>query len=80
MTNEQLIPIIDAILTYYFNQNTRLQYDTRIQKEMINQNRGLVNACTAIIGFSYAEDELVEYVKAKIKEINKGEVQEVNIK
>ena len=79
MTNDQLKPIIDEILSYYFNQNTRLQYSTKIQKEMINQNRGLINACNAIVGFCNDKDGLVEYIKTKIDEINKGEVQEVNI-
>lgn len=78
--NEKLKPIIDSILTYYFNQKTRLQYNSSIQKEMINQNRGLVNACESVVSFSDNEDELVEYVKSKISEINLGEAQEVNIK
>lgn len=78
--NEKLKPIIDSILTYYFNQKTRLQYNSSIQKEMINQNRGLVNACESVVSFSDNEDELVEYVKSKISEINLGEAQEVSIK
>ena len=47
---------------------------------MINQNRGLVNACESVVDFSDNEKELVEYVKAKIYEINLGEPQEVIIK
>ena len=78
--NEKLKPIIDSILTYYFNQKTRLQYNGSVQKEMINQNRGLVNACESVVSFSDNEDELVEYVKSKIFEINLGEAQEVSIK
>ena len=78
--NEKLKPIIDSILTYYFNQKTRLQYNGSVQKEMINQNRGLVNACESVVSFSDNEDELVEYVKSKISEINLGEAQEVSIK
>jgi len=78
--NEKLKPIIDSILTYYFNQKTRLQYNSSIQKEMINQNRGLVNACESVVSFANNEDELVEYVKSKISEINLGEAQEVSIK
>ena len=80
MNNTELKPIIDSILSYYFNQKTRLQYDGRTQKEMINQNRGLVNACESVVGFSDNEKELVEYVKAKIYEINLGEPQEVIFK
>lgn len=78
--NEKLKPIIDSILTYYFNQKTRLQYNGSVQKEMINQNRGLVNACESVVSFADNEDELVEYVKSKISEINLGEAQEVSIK
>lgn len=80
MKNEDLKPIIDDILGYYFNQKTRLQYDTKVQMDMINQNRGVVNACQSVVGFSDNEEELVEYVKARIYEINLGEAQEVEIK
>ena len=80
MKNEDLKPIIDDILGYYFNQKTRLQYDTKVQMDMINQNRGIVNACQSICGFSDNGDELAEYVKAKIYEINLGDAQEVEIK
>lgn len=76
--NEKLKPIIDSILEYYFNQNTRLAYSTKIQKEMINQNFGLKNACSSVISFGTDEHELVEYTKTKIEEINQGEAQEVN--
>lgn len=80
MTNTELKPIIDEILGYYFNQNTRINYDRKVQNNMIGQNQGLRNACSAVISFSDNEDELVEYTKAKIEEINKGEAQEVIIK
>lgn len=80
MKNENLKPIIDDILGYYFNQKTRLQYDTKVQMDMINQNRGIVNACQSVIGFAENKEELVEYVKARIYEINLGEAQEVEIK
>lgn len=78
MTNEQLKPIIDEILSYYFNQKTRLQYNTIIQKEMICQNRGLLNACYSVVKFSDNKDELVEYIKAMKYEINLAEPQEVS--
>lgn len=78
--NEKLKPIIDDILSWYFNQNTRMQYKTSVQKEMINQNNGLKNACSSVIKFSADEDELLEYTKEKIEEINQGEVQEVSFK
>ena len=78
--NEKLKPIIDDILSWYFNQNTRMQYKTSVQKEMINQNNGLENACSSVIKFSEDEDELLEYTKAKIKEINQSEAQEVSFK
>lgn len=80
MTIEQLKPIIDEILKYYFNRNTRFNYDSKMQNDMINQNKGLTNACCAILGFcDDDEDELalVEYTRSKIKEINNGEAQEV---
>ena len=80
MTNEQLKPIIDEILSYYFNLNTRIKYNSAVQKDMIGQNRGLRNACSAVISFSDNDDELAEYTRNKIDEINKGEAQEVTIK
>ena len=80
MANEQLKPIIDEVLGYYFNQRTRLNYDRKIQQNMVGQNQGLKNACSAVISFAEDEDELVEYTRNKIKEINNGEAQEVNIK
>lgn len=55
MTNEQLKPIIDEILTDYFNMRTRLNYDRKAQADMVAQNRGLTNACSSVITFS---DEL----------------------
>lgn len=78
--NEQLKPIIDEILEYYFNQKTRSNYDRKIQADMVGQNRGLRNACSAVISFSDDEDELLEYTKAKIEEINQGEAQEVSFR
>lgn len=80
MTNTELKPIIDEILSYYFNQKTRINFDRKVQNNMIGQNQGLRNACSAVISFSDSEDELVEYTKAKIEEINNGEAQEVAIK
>ena len=78
--NEKLKMIIDDILGYYFNENTRLQHITSIQKKMINQNQGLVNAINSIIRFAKDKDELVEYTKIKIAEINQGEAQNVKFK
>ena len=66
--NEKLKTIIDDILGNYFNVNTRMQYITSVQKQMISQNRGLVNAIESIIRFAKDEDELVEYVKAVLAE------------
>lgn len=80
MTNEQLKPIIDEILKDYFNRATRLGYNTKTQKDMIAQNRGLCNACSSVITFSDNESELVEYTKKKIEEINQGEAQEIVFK
>lgn len=80
MKNEELKPIIDEILGYYFNQNTRMQYDRKIQADMVGQNHGLRNACSAVIEFAEDEDALVEYTKAKIEEINRGKPQEVTIR
>lgn len=76
--NEKLEMIIDDILGYYFNANTRMQYTTSVQKQMVSTNHGLVNAIRSIIKFAKDKDELVEYVKAKIEEINQGEAQNVN--
>lgn len=76
--NEKLKMIIDDILGYYFNANTRMQYITSVQKQMISQNRGLVNAIESIIRFAKDKDELVEYIKTKIEEINQGEAQNIN--
>ena len=80
MTNEQLKPVIDEILKDYFNRATRLGYNTKTQKDMIAQNRGLCNACSSVITFSDNESELVEYTQKKIEEINQGEAQEIVFK
>lgn len=77
--NEKIKVIIDDILGYYFNENTRMQHTTSIQKEMINQNQGLINSINSIIRFAKDKDELVEYTKAKITEINQGEAQNINL-
>ena len=77
MTNEQLKPIIDEILKDYFNRATRLGYNTKTQKDMIAQNRGLCNACSSVITFSDNESELVDYAKQRIEEVNDGEAQKV---
>jgi hypothetical protein len=71
MKVEELKPIINEILKYYFNRNTRILYDSKIQNEMINQNNGLINACCAVIGLCDDIDALEEYTKSKIEEINK---------
>lgn len=78
--NEKLKMIIDDILEYYFNENTRMQHITRIQNQMINQNQGLINAINSIIRFAKDKDELIEYTKAKIGEINQGKSQNVKFK
>ena len=82
MKAEELKPIIDEILKYYFNQKTRILYNSKMQNDMINQNKGLTNACCAILGFCDDEDELalVEYTRSKIKEINSSEAEEVMTK
>lgn len=76
--NEKLKLIIDDILGYYFNANTRMHYTASVQKQMISQNHGLVYAINSIIRFAKDADELAEYVKAKIEEINQSEAQNVN--
>ena len=80
MTNEQLKPVIDEILKDYFNRATRLGHNTKTQKDMIAQNRGLCNACSSVLTFSDNESELVEYTKKKIEEINQGEAQKIVFK
>lgn len=77
MTIEQLKPIIDEILKYYFNRNTRFNYDSKTQENMVAQNKGLTNACSAVIGFCDDRDAIVEYTKSKIEELNNGEAQKV---
>lgn len=77
MTIEQLKPIIDEILKYYFNRKTRFNYDSKMQNDMLNQNKGLTNACCAVIGLCDDKNALAEYTKSKIEEINNGEAQEV---
>ena len=79
MRIEELKPIIDEILKYYFNRNTRFKYDSKTQNEMINQNKGLTNACCAVIEFCDDKNALVEYTKSKIEELNNGEAQKVMI-
>lgn len=69
MSNEQLRPIIDEILGYYFNQKTRMNWSTKVQNNMVGQNQGLRNACSAVISFAEDEDELVEYTRDKIKKL-----------
>lgn len=78
LTNEQLKPIIDEILKDYFNRNTRINHDRKAQADMVAQNRGLTNACSSVIEFSDNKEELVEYTRNKIDEINQGEAQEVS--
>jgi len=80
MKVEELKPIIDEILKYYFNRKTRFNYDSKIQNEMINQNKGLTNACSAVIGLCDDIDSLAEYTKSKIAELNNGEAQKVMFK
>lgn len=77
MKVEQLKPIIDEILKYYFNSKTRFNYDSKMQNDMLNQNKGLTNACCAVIGLCDDKNALAEYTKSKIEEINNGEAQEV---
>lgn len=80
MTNELLKPMIDEILTDYFNQKTRLNHSSKDQANMVAQNRGLTNACSSVITFSDNMDELAEYTRAKIAEINQGEAQEISFR
>ena len=77
MTIEQLKHIIDEILKYYFNRNTRFNYDSKTQDNMVAQNKGLKNACSAVIAFCDDKDAIVEYTQSKIEEVNNGEAQEV---
>ena len=56
-----------------------MQYIASVQKQMVSQNRGLVNAIESIIRFAKDKDELVEYAKAKIEEINQREAQKINL-
>ena len=79
MTNEELKPIIDEILKYYFNRNTRFSYDSKMQNDMINQKNSITNACCALNGFCDEKNALVEYTKSKIEELNNGEAQKVMI-
>lgn len=80
MQNEELKPIVDDILGFYFNTKTRFGYSRNTQKEMINQNRGLLNACESLVKFSDNEEELVAYIKDELKKINAAEAQEVSFK
>lgn len=79
MKIEELKPIIDEILKYYFNRKTRFNYDRNTQNDMINQNKGLTNACCAVIEFCDDKNALVEYTKSKIDELNNGEAEKVMI-
>ena len=79
MKIEELKPIIDEILKYYFNQKTRFLYNSKIQNDMINQNKGLINACCAVIGFCDDRDVLVAYTKSKIAELNNGEAEHIKM-
>lgn len=79
MKFEELKPVIDEILKYYFNRKTRFSYNSEIQNDMINQNKGLTNACSAVIGFCDDKNALVEYTNSKIEELNNGEAEEVRM-
>lgn len=79
MRIEELKPIIDEILKYYFNRKTRFNYDSKTQENMVAQNKGLTNACSAVIGLCDDIDALAEYTKSKIEELNNGEAEEVEI-
>ena len=80
MKNEELEPIIDKILVNYFNQKTRFSYDSKVQENMVAQNRGLLNGCEAVISFADDQLELHAYTLKKIQEINNGEAQEISSK
>lgn len=77
MTKEQLKPIIDEILKYYINRKTRIMFDSKIQENMIAHNKGIINACSAVIGFCDDRDLITVYTKSKIEELNNGEAQKV---
>lgn len=79
MRIEELKPIIDEILKYYFNRKTRFNYDSDTQKSMLAQNKGLTNACCAVIEFCDDKNALAEYTKSKIEELNNGKAEEVII-
>lgn len=79
MKVEELKPIIDEILKYYFNRNTRFLYNSKMQNDMINQNKGLINACCAVIEFCDDKDVLVAYTKSKIAELDNREAEEVRM-
>lgn len=77
MTKEQLKPIIDEILKYYINRKTRIMFDSKIQENMIAHNKGIINACSAVIGFCDDRDLITVYTKSKIAELNNGEEEHV---
>ena len=77
MRNKDLKPIIDEILSYYYNRNTRMQYGRKEQNDMLNQNRGLTNACSSVINFAEDSAELIKYTRTKIEQINQEEAQEI---
>ena len=77
MRNKDLKPLIDEILSYYYNRNTRMQYGRKEQNDMLNQNRGLTNACSSVINFAEDPAELFEYTRTKIEQINQEEAQEI---
>ena len=79
MKVEELKPVIDEILKYYFKRNTRIIYNSKIQENMVAQNKGLTNACSAVIGLCDDIDTLAEYTKSKIDELNNGEAQHVRM-
>lgn len=79
MKVEELKPIIDEILKYYFNQKTRFLYNSKMQNDMINQNKGLTNACCAVIGLCDDTDALVVYTKSKIAELNNREAEHIRM-
>lgn len=80
MDNKQLNPIIDKILENYFNSKTRLSYNRKVQADMVAQNRGLLNACEAVISFADDQFKLAAYTRNKIEEINNGEAQEISFR